>query len=106
MSLTPLPQPLAVFPNFIAKTERTFLIKEKVLSLSGDSFDIKTRDGETMFKVQGKTFTISGRKTLLDVQGRPLLTIRKKHLSLHGSYYADDPSGNRVFDLQGKFSSA
>lgn len=107
MSLPPLPplqQPVAVFPDHIAQQPQILVVREKVLSLSGDSFDIKTIDGRALFKVQGHTVSLSGRKELLDMQGKHLLTIRKQHFSIPATYYAEDPSGNRFFELKGKFS--
>ncbi|KAH9901769.1 DUF567-domain-containing protein [Xylariomycetidae sp. FL2044] len=98
------PQPMGMFQPFIAQQSETLVLKEKVMSLSGDSFDIKTIDGRPVFQVKGETFSLSGRKSVMDMQGHHLFTIRKKHLRLMATYYAEDPSGNVIFELEGKFS--
>ncbi|KAI1635704.1 DUF567-domain-containing protein [Biscogniauxia mediterranea] len=102
--LAPYPTPMGVFPQFIARQSETLVLKEKVLSLSGDSFDVKTVGGQPVFRVEGSAFSLSGRKKVLDVQGNHLFTIRKKLIALHATYYAEDPSGNQVFEVKGKFS--
>ncbi|KAI0595297.1 DUF567-domain-containing protein [Biscogniauxia sp. FL1348] len=102
--LAPYPTPMGVFPQFLARQAETLVLKEKVLSLSGDSFDVKTAGGQPVFRVEGSAFSLSGRKKLLDARGNHLFTIRKKLIALHATYYAEDPSGHQVFELRGKFS--
>jgi uncharacterized protein YxjI len=99
------PTPLGIFAPYIARQSETLVLKEKILSLSGDSFDIKTIDGRPIFQVQGSTFSLSGRKKVMDMAGNHLFTIRKKHLALHATYYAEDPNENQIFEVVGKFSS-
>lgn len=74
------------------------------MSLSGDSFSIKTVDGREIFQVQGETFSLSGRKHLKDMQGNVLFTIRKEHFHIHATYYAQDAAENRLFEVKSKFS--
>lgn len=102
--LPPSPQALGIFNNFIAQQSESLVLKERVLSLSGDSFSIKTLDGREMLQVKGETFSLSGRKTVVDMQGNHLFTIRKEHFSFPRAYYAEDGQGKRVFELAGKFS--
>lgn len=99
------PSPLGIFPQFFARQSESLVLKEKVLSLSGDSFDIKTITGIPIFQVKGDFFSLSGRKHLSDMQGNVLFTIRKKLIALHSTYYAEDPKGNVLFEVKGKFSS-
>ncbi|KAK8043873.1 hypothetical protein PG994_012711 [Apiospora phragmitis] len=82
----------------------TLVLKEKIVSLSGDSFDIKTLDGRPVFKVQGNAFSLSGRKEVMDVAGNHLFTIRKRLLRLHSTFYVEDPSEREIMEVAGKFS--
>ncbi|KAK8021871.1 hypothetical protein PG990_007009 [Apiospora arundinis] len=102
--LPPFPRPLGLFKAYHATQSETLVLKEKIMSLSGDSFDIKTIDGRPIFKVQGNAFSLSGRKMVLDMAGNALFTIRKRHLRLHATYYAEDPSERQILQVEGKFS--
>jgi uncharacterized protein YxjI len=103
--LPPYPTPMGIFPAFIAQRPETLVIKEKMMSLSGDSFDIKLLDGRPIFQVRGNAWSLSGRKQVLDMAGNHLFTIRKKHLTLHTTFYAEDPSENQILDVKSEFSS-
>ncbi|KAL1629005.1 hypothetical protein SLS54_001697 [Diplodia seriata] len=74
------------------------------MSLSGDSFSIKTVDGRAIIQVKGEYFSLSGRKHVMDMQGNVLFTIRKEHFSIPTCYYAEDPSGRRLLEVQSKWS--
>ncbi|KAK7941570.1 uncharacterized protein PG986_013957 [Apiospora aurea] len=102
--LAPFPRSLGMFKAYHAPQPETLVLKEKIMSLSGDSFDIKTIDGRPVFKVQGNAFSLSGRKMVMDMTGNQLFTIRKRHLRLHATYYAEDPSEREILQVEGKFS--
>ncbi|KAF2455905.1 tubby C-terminal-like domain-containing protein [Lineolata rhizophorae] len=102
VQLPPVPQPIGVFPQFTAQRTETLILKEKVMSLSGDSFDIKTVDGRPIFKVKGDAFSLSGRKAVSDMQDNHLFDIRQRHLTMHSTYYCEDPSGNEFFEVKNK----
>jgi len=102
--LQPLAAAIGIFTPFIAQQSETLILKEKVLSLSGDSFSIKTIDGRALFQVKGSVMSLSGRKLVTDMAGKDLFTIRKKHFAFPAAYYAEDPSGNKFFEVVGKFS--
>ncbi|RYP08678.1 hypothetical protein DL765_008701 [Monosporascus sp. GIB2] len=103
MNMNPYPMPLGLFPGFMARQTETLMVKEKGMSLSGDSFTIKTVGGQPVFDVKGNFFSLSGRKEVTDMSGNHLFTIRKKHLALHSTYYAEDPAGNLILEVIGKF---
>lgn len=98
------PQALGIFNNYIALQPESLILKERVLSLSGDSFIVKTLDGREILQVKGEAFSLSGRKTVMDMQGNHMFTIRKEHFSFPKMYYAEDAQGKRFFELEGKFS--
>ena len=103
--LAPLPTPIALFPQFIARQTETLVLKEKVLSLSGDSFSIKTYPGQQpVLSVSGNAFSLSGRKTVTDMSGNPLFQIRKQHLKVPRTFYAENLEGQKIFEVVGKWS--
>ncbi|KAI1814964.1 DUF567-domain-containing protein [Poronia punctata] len=103
--MPPYPNQLGLFPQFLAPPQsETLVLKEHVLSLSGDSFDIKTISGTPVFQVKGTWPSLSGRKNFMDMAGNVLFTIRKKVMSFPASFYAEDPAGNVVFEVKGKFT--
>ncbi|EOD45603.1 putative duf567 domain protein [Neofusicoccum parvum] len=104
LQLPPYPTPLGIFPSFFARQAEPLVLKEKVMSLSGDSFSVKTVDGRAILQVKGEYFSLSGRKHVMDMQGNVLFTIRKEHFSIPACYYAEDPSGRRILEVKSKFS--
>lgn len=94
--LAPSPQPIAIFPQFIAVQPETLVLKEKVLSLSGDSFSIKLANGTPILQVEGKVMSISGRKKVCDMQGKHLFSIVKEHLHLHSTYVVEGPAKEQL----------
>ncbi|EGX48236.1 hypothetical protein TWF173_007179 [Orbilia oligospora] len=95
---------VAIFPQFVAQKTEALVLKEKVFSLSGDSYDITTVEKVPVFKVQGKKLSFSGRKIFADQQGNELFHLRKEHLSIHTTYYGEDASGKVLFEVKSKFS--
>ncbi|KAI1764632.1 DUF567-domain-containing protein [Hypoxylon sp. FL1150] len=104
--LTPFPRPIGVFTPFVANQSETLILKEKVLSLSGNSFDIALASGQPLFKVKGESFSLSHRMIVSDAAGNFLFCIRKKHFKLHSTYYAEGANGEEIFEVQSKFKLA
>ncbi|KAJ9230289.1 hypothetical protein DTO207G8_8035 [Paecilomyces variotii] len=98
--LPPVIQPVAIFDQFIARQTETMILKEKILSLSGDSFDVKLANGQPILKVQGKVMTISGRKSIYDMAGNHLFDIVKEHFHIHTTFAAHDSVGNRILQVR------
>ncbi|KAF2736849.1 DUF567-domain-containing protein [Polyplosphaeria fusca] len=101
--LAPAPKPIGIFNQFIAQKTETLVLKEKVLSLTGDSFHIKLADGTPVFQVEGKVMSISGRKTFRDMQGNHMFDICKEHFHLHTTFAIKDPSDNKIMEVKSKF---
>ncbi|KAK1283249.1 Protein LURP-one-related 15 [Acorus calamus] len=53
-------------------------VRKKVLSLSGGDFVITNVNGALLLKVQGKFFSLSGRRVLVDGAGNPIVTMCEK----------------------------
>ena len=102
--LAPVPQPVGVFQQFIAQQPETLVLKEKVMSLSGDSFSIKLQNGTPLFQVEGKVMSISGRKIVKDMQGNHLFDIVKEHLHIHATYAVMSPDNKKIMEVKSKFS--
>ncbi|RYC62886.1 hypothetical protein CHU98_g3335 [Xylaria longipes] len=101
--IRPYPTQLGLFPRFIARQPESLALKEKAISLSGDSFDVKLANGQPIFQVKGETFSFSNRQHFCDMAGNELFTLRKKLIALHATYYAEDPNGNVIFEVKSKF---
>lgn len=102
--LKPLPEAINLFPNFIAQQPETIVLKEKI-SLSGDSFSVKTQDGRPILQVKGEAMSLSGRKTFMDMEGKVLFQLRKQHFSIPKTFYCEDSQGARILEVQCKFGS-
>jgi uncharacterized protein YxjI len=102
--LAPFPRPLGVFSQFRAGKPEVLILKERVLSLSGDSFHIKNTEGVDMFQVGGEAFSMSGRKHFADAQGNPLFDIRRELFKIPKRFYGEAPDGKRVFNVQDKIT--
>lgn len=105
MAQLPPSEPLGLFEQFVAHQDESIVLKERVMSLSGDSFSIKTISGKPLMQVQGKTFSMSGRKMFTDMKGKHIFTLRRKAFSFGtGTYYAEDAQGDKIFEVKGRFS--
>jgi uncharacterized protein YxjI len=91
-----------LFERFIARDRpQTLVLKEKILSLTGDSFDIKLDSGLPVLKVNAAFFSLSGRKRVEDMNGNHLYNIRKELLHLlHPTYVLEDPSENKILEVR------
>ncbi|KAL0939864.1 DUF567 domain protein [Colletotrichum truncatum] len=95
---------VGVFPQLIAKQTETLILKERMLSLTGDCFDIKLANGQPIFKVQGKVMSISGRKSVFDMAGTHLFDIVKEHFHIHTTFAAIDPSDRKIMEVKSSFA--
>ncbi|KAG6005985.1 hypothetical protein E4U21_007478 [Claviceps maximensis] len=93
-------QPIGIYPSFITKTTETLVLREKVFSLSGDSFDITNTHGTTFMKIKGRHMSISGRKSVYDMAGNHMYDIVKEHLHLHSTYSAEDLNKNKILTIK------
>ncbi|KAI0413038.1 DUF567-domain-containing protein [Xylaria grammica] len=103
-TIGPYPTQLGLFPRFFASQPESLLLREKALSLSGDSFEIRNSDGELIFRVTSEVSPLAGRTHISDTDGNLLFTIRKKFIALHSTFYAEDPNGKVIIEVKGKFS--
>jgi hypothetical protein len=64
---------LGVFTQFCVPNQTTLVLKEKVFSLSGDTFSVKDANGAAVVNCQGKTFSLTDRKGVLT---KPAVDVR------------------------------
>lgn len=102
--LPPMPQPLGIFDTFIARQTETIILKEKVLSLSGDSFDIKLANGTPLLQVKGSVMSLSGRKSVFDMAGGHMFDIQKELLHIHATFACVTPNDQRILEVKSKFA--
>ncbi|KAL8321222.1 hypothetical protein RB597_007489 [Gaeumannomyces tritici] len=101
---TKMATPLGLYSHLIAPPEgMTLMLREKVISLTGDSFEIKNNLGQDIFRVQGRAASLSGRKSIFDMQGRHLFDIQKEHFHLHTTFAANDPQGQKLMEVKSGF---
>lgn len=102
--LIPQNPPLGVMPTYTRDTELTLKLREKKMSLSGDSFEITDLQGQPHFKIEGNAWNIRNKKSklifvvlcittantagpaLIQPDGRPIFNIQRKLLSIHYRY--------------------
>lgn len=94
---------VGIFKPFMAHNGSTIVLKEHVLSLTGDSFSVKLADGTPILQVEGKLLSISGRKKVSDMAGNHLFDIVKEHFHIHTTYAAEDPQGNKLMEVKSSF---
>jgi len=102
-ALAPAPQTIGIFSQFFAAGPETLVMKEKVLSLTGDSFSIKLANGTPVLKVEGKLMSISGRKKMFDMQGKHVCSIVKEHFHIHTTYAVEDANGAKIMQVKSNF---
>lgn len=101
-SLPPIPQATGLFPQFFTKGPEVIVLREKVLSLSGDSFSVKLANGTPILQVQGKVLSMSGRKRVSDMAGVHLFSIVKEHFHLHTTFLMQDPRGKTMVEVKNR----
>lgn len=102
--LEPVAERIAIFDQFVSQQPQTIVLKEKVLSVSGDSFDIKLDNGQPLLKVKGAWVSLSGRKKVEDASGKHLFDIVKELMHIHTTYAFEDTHGKKVCEVKNNIS--
>jgi hypothetical protein len=75
--------PVVVHQSYVAPHELQLKLKEKIFSLSGDSFEIKeATTKQTWFKVKGNAFSLRDTKTFMDANGNEIATMKQPILHI------------------------
>ena len=71
----------------------TLVLKEKVWSLSGDTFTVHTADGADVLQVKGKLASLHSKKTFTDMAGQEIFVLAEKKLKLFKTFHAENAAG-------------
>lgn len=63
-------------------------IVRKLLKITEGNFSVTDVNGNVMFTVKGKFFSLHDKRVLLDASGQPVLTLKQKALSMHRRWEA------------------
>jgi uncharacterized protein YxjI len=104
-SLTPFHPPLGPQPpgKFYSPHEVVLALKEKVFSISGDDFTVRTAEGQDVLKVKGKWISLRDSKKFTDMADNEIFTLQNKLLSIHKSFNGVSPNNAHDFEVSGKF---
>ncbi|KAL2455766.1 Protein LURP-one-related 15 [Abeliophyllum distichum] len=72
-----------ISPQFCVPYPVDLTIVRKLMTLSEGSFGVTDVNGNIMFRVKGKLFSLHDRRVLYDAAGNPLITFQQKLLSAH-----------------------
>lgn len=103
VQLQPAPRQVGIFDSFIARQTETLVLREKVMSLTGDSFEIKMANGQPILRVEGKVMSISGRKSVYDMSNNHLFDIVKEHLHIHSTFAIENPQKQKIMEVKSSF---
>ncbi|EIN04880.1 hypothetical protein PUNSTDRAFT_122599 [Punctularia strigosozonata HHB-11173 SS5] len=108
MSLAPAPHAVGVFPTYSRhRSEVALKIREKKLSFTGDDFDITdAATGAKVFHVDGKVFSLQGRKEISDAAGNRLFTLLKSHFHIYTTFHGKGPASDATIFTVKSFSKA
>ncbi|CAD6886842.1 unnamed protein product [Tilletia controversa] len=105
--LAPVPHPIGVLPQYTIHTQQMALkIRERKTGFSGDNFKVKDAvTDQSIFQVDGKAFSLSSSKHILDANGQTLFTLKKKLISIHMTYEGYAPNTDEpLFTVKSGFS--
>ncbi|KAB2016423.1 hypothetical protein ES319_D08G095600v1 [Gossypium barbadense] len=81
----PLATPLSVIgPQYCYPQPVDLAAVRKVLTITEGNFAVTDINGNIMFKIKGKFFSIHDRRLLTDAAGNPVCTLRPKMASIQG----------------------
>ncbi|KAK3255412.1 hypothetical protein CYMTET_35403 [Cymbomonas tetramitiformis] len=93
--------PKPVFGNYVVEKETHLRLREKLLSLSGDSFAVTDEDGEVYFNVQGVVLDMRETIMLQDRDGNEIIKLQKNAFSfLRDTWSFYNPDGDLVVEVK------
>ncbi|XP_022761320.1 protein LURP-one-related 15-like [Durio zibethinus] len=97
---TPVANPIVVIgEQFLATYPVELKIQQKVFTLAENNFNITDVNGNPIFKVKGKLFSLRDRRVLLDAAGNPLVSLKQKILTVHRRWQVFKGESNSSDDL-------
>ncbi|XP_059642669.1 protein LURP-one-related 10-like [Cornus florida] len=104
----PLSNPIPIVgTQFCAPYPVDLGITRKVLTITDGNFIVTDVNGNVMFDVKGSFLSLHDRRVILDVTGKPILTLRQKILTAHQRWrvYRGDSSDSKDLIFTAKTSS-
>ncbi|XP_047335272.1 protein LURP-one-related 15-like [Impatiens glandulifera] len=93
-----------VNPQFCAPYSLDIIIQRKLLTLTEGNFAVADVNGNILFQVKGKLFSLHDRRFLLDVAGNTILTLQQKIISVHKRWVVfkgdSTESKNQLFSVK------
>ncbi|OIS98032.1 PREDICTED: protein LURP-one-related 10-like [Nicotiana attenuata] len=108
MAMPPAANQVAIIsPQFCAPYPVDLNVVRKLMTLSEGSFGVTDVNGNIIFKVKGKLFSLRDRRVLLDAAGNPLVTFQQKMLTAHRRWqvYRGESTDTKNFLFSVKKSS-
>ncbi|XP_068644497.1 protein LURP-one-related 10-like [Aristolochia californica] len=88
-SYAPPTQAIAVIaPQFCTPYPVDLTVTEKTLSITDGDYAVTDINGNIVFKVKGKLFSLRDKRILLDAAGNPIVTLQQKVMSAHRRWQA------------------
>jgi uncharacterized protein YxjI len=107
-SYPPSGNPVAIIsPQFCAPYPVDLTIVRKLLTVTEGNFAVTDVNGNVMFKIKGKFFSLRDRRVLLDAAGNPILTLQQKIMTAHRRWqvYRGDSTDEKNLLFSAKKSS-
>ncbi|KAJ3304655.1 hypothetical protein HDV03_002476 [Kappamyces sp. JEL0829] len=93
-----------VSPQYVVGQPTTLVMKEKKFgSWSNDDFTIYERGSNRLwFMLDARTFSFRDKRTLLDANKTPILTLTKAVFSIGTKWQANSASGHKLYSVENK----
>ncbi|KAL1545427.1 protein LURP-one-related 15-like [Salvia divinorum] len=72
-----------VSPQFCVSYPVDLSITRKLMTLEDGTFGVTDLNGNLLFRIRGKVFSLHDRRVLLDADGNPIITFQQKLLTAH-----------------------
>ncbi|RXK37495.1 hypothetical protein M231_05216 [Tremella mesenterica] len=98
--LQPVNPPIGIHLNYCVPTSTVLVLKERLLSFSGDDFTVKDSNGTPVCLCNARVFSVRDRKVITDLNGNMLYAIHNKLLTFLPEYIGEYPVSREVFRVK------
>ncbi|KAL8526527.1 hypothetical protein ACS0TY_015647 [Phlomoides rotata] len=84
----PMNSVAVISPQFCVGYPVDLTISRKLMTLQDGTFGVTDINGNIMFQIKGKLFSIHDRRVLLDAAGNPIITFQQKLITAHRRWQA------------------
>ncbi|XP_057808265.1 protein LURP-one-related 15-like isoform X1 [Salvia miltiorrhiza] len=93
-----------VSPQFCVSYPVDLIVTRKLMTLEDGTFGVTDVNGNLLFRIRGKVFSLHDRRVLLDAAGNPIITFQQKLLTAHRRWQAfrgeSTDSKNMLFNVR------